>query len=113
MLSNMEVLAERGDEDLITEWGGELEMKATLLNRSVARRLDWELASEFRLALDVVMDGSVAEARNSLGLLLLLLRSDESLRDIGWEFGGEAMFDYERKVSSSYLTGWLAARVVD
>lgn len=34
------------------------------------------------------MDGSVAEARSSLGLLLLLLlRVDDSLRDIGRDSG--------------------------
>jgi len=75
----------------MVESGGEPEMKAIRLNSSVALRLDCELASEFRLALDVVMDGSVAEARSSLGLLLLVLRVDESLRDIGRDSGGEAM----------------------
>ena len=81
-----------GEEDRMEDSGGEPEMKATRLRSSVALRLDCELAREFRLALDVVMDGSVAEARSSLGLLLLLLlRVDESLRDMGRESGGEAM----------------------
>jgi len=80
-----------GDEDRMTESGGELEVKATRLNRSVARRLDWGLASEFLLALDVVMEGSVADARSSLGLRLLSLRTNESLRDMARESGGEAM----------------------
>lgn len=80
-----------GDGDLMTESGGEPEMKATRLSSSVALRLDWELASEFRQALEVVMDGSVADARSSLGLLLLLLRVDESLRDMGRDSEGEPM----------------------
>lgn len=81
------------------ESGDEPDVKATRLSNSVALRLDCELASEFRLALDVVMDGSVAGARSILGLLLLLLRVDESLRDIGRESG-----DME-DISAGYLLG--------
>jgi hypothetical protein len=87
----MEARADMGDEDLMTESGGEPETKATRLSSSVALWLDWELARAFRQALEVVMDGSVADARSSLGLLLLLLRVDESLRDMGRDSGGEAM----------------------
>jgi len=36
----MEVRADMGDEDRMTESGGEPEMKATRLSSSVARRLD-------------------------------------------------------------------------
>ena len=93
MLSNMGVRADRGDADLIIESGGEPEMKATRLSRSVARRLDCGLARAFLLAFDVVMDGSVAEARKSRGRLLLFL-GDDSLLCI-WERriseDGEAM----------------------
>lgn len=90
MWSNIAVRVDSGEGDLITESGGEPEMKATRLSRSVALR-DCELASELPLALDVVMDGSVAAARRSLGLLLLSLRADESLRDMDRDSDGEAM----------------------
>ncbi len=69
-------------------------MKATRLSRSVARRLDCGLARAFLLAFDVVMDGSVADARKSRGRLLLLFLGDDSLLCI-WERriseDGEAM----------------------
>jgi hypothetical protein len=78
-LTYMTVRVASGDAERMTESGGEPEMTATRLSRSVARRLDCELASALRLALDVVMDGSVAEARSSRGLLLVVLRGDESL----------------------------------
>jgi hypothetical protein len=87
MLSNMAVRADRGDVDLMTESGGDPEMKATRLNSSVARRLDCECARAFRQALEVVMDGWVAEARKSLGRRLLELRTDESLRCMQCESG--------------------------
>jgi hypothetical protein len=84
--------AERGEDGRMMESGGEPEENATLFSSSVARRLEWELARELRLALEVVMDGSVAEARRSLGRLLLLeLRMEESRRDMDRESGGEAM----------------------
>lgn len=67
-----------GDADRTRDSGGEPEMMATLLSMSRALRLDWELARALRLALEVVMDGSVAEALSSLGLLLLDL-GEESL----------------------------------
>lgn len=60
-------------------------MKARV-NSSVARRLEW-FARAFRLALDVVMEGSVAEARSNLGRRLLALRSAESLRCMQSESG--------------------------
>ena len=60
---------EIGVEDRITGSGGEPDMMATLLSISSARRLDCELHKAFRLALDVVMDGSVAEALSNLGRL--------------------------------------------
>jgi len=81
-LSNIDDRTEMGDVDLRIESGGELEMKARVKS-SAALRLDW-FARAFRLALDVVMEGSVAEARSSLGLLLLAIRSAESLRCM-WE----------------------------
>src|SRR5688500_13584958 len=81
-LSNMGVRVDRGEVDLVTESGGEPDMKATRLNSSVALRLDWWFVKAFRLALDVAIDGSVADARNNLGLLWLLLRVDESRRSI-------------------------------
>lgn len=65
-------LWERGDD----EFGGELE-KATWFSRSVARRLVPGVASALRLAVDGVMEGSVALERSSLGRRLLDL--DESL----------------------------------
>jgi hypothetical protein len=68
-LSNMAVRTDKGDVDRVTESGGEPEMKATRLRSSVALRLDCELARAFRLAWEVEMDGCVAEARISLGLL--------------------------------------------
>jgi hypothetical protein len=93
MVSNMESRADIGDEGLITESGGELEKKATRLSRSVARRLDFAVDSSTLAMLEVVMAGSVAEARRSLGLalLLLLLRVDESLRGMGRDDEGEGI----------------------
>lgn len=67
-----------GVVDLITESGGEPEMTATLLSISSARRLDCEWARALRLALEVVMDASVADALSSLGRLLPFL-GEESL----------------------------------
>jgi len=87
----MDPWADMGDDGLMTESGGEPEMKATRLRSSVARRLDWELASEFLEALDVVMEGSVADARSSLGLRALQLRVDDSLLAMGRDSDGEAM----------------------
>lgn len=60
------------------ESGGEPETKATRLRSSVALRLGC-VAKAFGLALEVVMDGSVAVARSNLGLLVPRLRSVESL----------------------------------
>lgn len=76
----MAVRVDSGEVDLRTESGGDPETKARV-NSSVARRLDW-FARAFRLAQEVVMEGSVAEARSNLGRLLLALRSAESLRCI-------------------------------
>lgn len=53
-------------------------MKATWFRRSVARRLDWEFARAFLLAVDFETDGSVAQDRRSFGRRLLL-DLDESL----------------------------------
>jgi hypothetical protein len=78
MLSYMEDGVEIMDGDLGTESGGEPETKATRLNNSVALRPDC-VARALGLALEVVMDGSVAVALRSLGLLALEHRSDESL----------------------------------
>jgi hypothetical protein len=69
---------EMGDADRMMASGGEPEMMATLLNMSRARRLDCEFARALRLAFDVVMEGSVADALSSLGRLPLGL-DDESL----------------------------------
>lgn len=77
-LSNMEDRVDSMDADLSTESGGEPETNATRLNSSVARRPGC-VARAFGLALEVVMDGSVAVARSSRGLLVPRLRSDESL----------------------------------
>lgn len=93
-LSNMADRVESGEDGRMRESGGEPEEKATLLRSSVARRLEWELARELRLALEVVIEGSVAEARRRRGRLLLLeLRVEESRRDMDRESGGEAMAD--------------------
>jgi hypothetical protein len=78
MLSYMEDGVDIMDGDLGTESGGEPETKATRLNSSVALRPDC-VARALGLALEVVMDGSVAVALRSLGLLVLEHRSDESL----------------------------------
>jgi hypothetical protein len=68
------------DEDRRTDSdGGEPETNAIRLNNSVALRSDC-VASASRLTLEVVIDGSVAEARISLGLLVQAARSAESLR---------------------------------
>lgn len=67
-----------GDADRMMDSGGDPEMMATLLNISRARRLDCEFARALRLAFDVVMDGSVADALSNLGRLPLDL-GDESL----------------------------------
>jgi hypothetical protein len=66
------------DADLMTESGGEPETKATRLRSSDALRPGC-VESAFELALEVVMDGSVAVALSSLGLRVLRHRSDESL----------------------------------
>lgn len=78
MLSYMDDRVDIMDPDRTIESGGEPETKATRLNSSVALRPDC-VARAFELALEVVMDGSVAVALSSLGLLVLALRSDESL----------------------------------
>lgn len=54
-------------------------MMATLLSISSARRLDWVLARAFRLALDVVMEGAVADALSSFGRLPPHLGDDSLL----------------------------------
>lgn len=77
-LSYMDDRSESRDPDRRMESGGEPEMKATRLSSSVALRPGC-VARAFGLALEVVMDGSVAVALSSLGLLVLELRSDESL----------------------------------
>jgi len=91
--SYMLVLEDKGEAGLS---GGDPDMKAIRLNNSVALRLDCELARAFRLALEVVIEGSVADALSSLGLLwLLLLRVEESLRCMRRESGvKEAIFAY-------------------
>lgn len=71
-LSYMVGLWDRGDD----EFGGELET-ATWFSRSVARRLVPGVANALRLAVDGVIEGSVALDRRSLGRLLLDL--EESL----------------------------------
>jgi hypothetical protein len=63
----------------MTESGGEPDMIATLLSISSARRLDCEWARALRLALDVVMDGSVADALSNLGRLPPFLGDDSLL----------------------------------
>lgn len=78
MFSYMDEGVDIMDGDLRTESGGEPETKATRLNSSVARRPDC-VARALGLALEVVMEGSVAVALRSLGLLVLEHRSDESL----------------------------------
>lgn len=80
-LSNMGVRVDSRDGDLRTESGGEPDTKATRLKSSVALPPGC-VASAFRLAFEVVMVASVADARSSLGLLAPALRSDESLRCI-------------------------------
>ncbi len=100
MLSNMESREDIGDEGLMTESGGELEKKATRLSSSVARQLDFAVSSFTLPMLEFVMAGSVAEARSSLGLallLLLLLRVEDSPRDMGWDDEGEAISVCGRK----------------
>lgn len=77
----MGVRDDSSDVDLKTESGGEPDTNATRLNNSVALRPGC-VARAFRLAFEVVMDTSVADARSSLGLLIPALRSDESLRCI-------------------------------
>jgi len=85
-----------GVEERMMASGGEPDMVATLLSMSSARRLDCEWARALRLALDVVMDGSVADALSSLGRLPLLL-GDDSLLDTRRGSGvtePEVMFGY-------------------
>ncbi len=77
-LSYMDVRVDRMDAVLRMESGGDPETKATRLRRSVALR-HCCVAKAFGLALEVVMDGSVAVARSNLGLLAPRLRSVESL----------------------------------
>jgi hypothetical protein len=71
-LSYMVGLWERGDDDA----GGEVDT-ATWFSKSVARLLVPGVANALRLAVDVVMEGSVALERSSLGRRLLDL--EESL----------------------------------
>jgi hypothetical protein len=77
-LSYMDDRVDSRDPDLVMESGGEPEVKATRLNSSVALRPDC-VARALGLALEVVMEGSVAVALSSLGLLVMESRSDESL----------------------------------
>jgi hypothetical protein len=77
-LSYMDDWVDSKDAVLRTESGGEPETKATRLNSSDAL-LPGCMARAFGLALEVVMDGSVAVARSSRGLLSPRLRSEESL----------------------------------
>jgi hypothetical protein len=77
-LSYMDDRVDSRDPDLRMESGGEPEVKATRLSSSVALRPDC-VARALGLALEVVMEGSVAVALSSLGLLVLESRSDESL----------------------------------
>jgi hypothetical protein len=93
MLSYIGALVERGDEDRMTESGGDPEMMATRFRMSVARRLDCEFTNALRLALEVVIRGSVAATLSSLGLRPLTLLGDESLLALRRESGDEAMID--------------------
>jgi len=70
-----------GVADRMMELGGDPDTIATLLSMSSARRLDCALQRALRLAFDVVMDGSVADALSSLGRLPLFL-GDDSRRDV-------------------------------
>lgn len=81
MRSYMGDRADSGDAERMDESGGEPDTKATLFNMSVARPHDCELARALRLALEVVIDGSVADALRSLGRRLLEEehRGEESL----------------------------------
>lgn len=72
---------ESNEPDLKMVSGGEPDTTATRLSSSDALRPGC-VASAFLLAVDVVMDGSVAVTRSSRGLLLLSLRSAELLRCI-------------------------------
>jgi hypothetical protein len=74
MLSNMGDRVDSSDVDLSMESGGEPETKAIRVNSSVALRPGC-VARAFDSAVEVVMEGSVAVARRSLGLLA----ADESL----------------------------------
>ncbi len=84
----MGLWAGSGDEPRSSESGGEPETKATWFSRSVAFRLDCGLERSLRMTTDAVMDGSVAAARSSRGLRLLLA-VDESLRDMARRDSGE------------------------
>lgn len=77
-LSYMDDRVDSRDAVLRMESGGEPDTKATRLSSSDAL-LPGCVARAFGLALEVVMDGSVAVARSSLGLLSPMLRSEESL----------------------------------
>lgn len=83
-VSSMGFRAEGGVEERNWDSGGDPEKNATRLSRSVARRLDCGLARAPRLAFEVVIAGSVAEDRSSLGRLLLGLLGDESRLCIRW-----------------------------
>lgn len=67
-------LRDKGEAEL----GGELE---NWLRRSVARRVSWGEARPFRLAVEGVIEGSVATERRSLGRRPPELERIESLRD--------------------------------
>ncbi len=76
--------------DLRIDSGGEPETKATRLSSSEALRPGC-VERAFGLALEEAMDGSVAVARRSLGLLMPRLRSEESLLCILVETAVEAI----------------------
>jgi hypothetical protein len=77
-LSNIDDRVDSMDADLSMESGGEPDTKAIRVNSSVALRPGC-VERALGLAFEVVMDGSVADARRSLGLRELRLLFEESL----------------------------------
>jgi len=68
----MGLWADPGDDPRYKDSGEAPDTQATWLRRSVALLFGCGLARTPRLTKEVVMEGSVAQARGSLGLLLLL-----------------------------------------
>lgn len=92
---------------MVAELGGELE-KATWFSKSVALREVCGVARALRLAVEAVMEGSVALERRRRGRRQLLLDRDESRLELRrWESEvGEPMSSSESNAEARYGLWW-------